>query len=99
MTKLNNKCTIESYMMTVLSKRLESIIKGMTNTVLRSSRSGVMNIARDFSCSIVTGDGRLLLVTEGIPCHLSNRHYHAQALLELFGNDIHEGDDFLNNAV
>ena len=40
---------IEPYMMMVLSKRLEAIAREMTNTTLRAARSGVMNLARDFS--------------------------------------------------
>ena len=89
---------IEPYMMVLLSKRLEAIAREMTNTTLRAARSGVINIARDFSCSIVTGDGRLLFVTEGLPVHIANSDFVVQKLLELFHGDIHEGDDFLCNS-
>ena len=34
----------------------------MANTLLRTGRSGVLNIARDFSCCIVTADDGLLAV-------------------------------------
>ena len=48
----------------ILNNRLESVARKMANTLLRTGRSGVLNIARDFSCCIVTprrpvaGDGR-----------------------------------------
>jgi N-methylhydantoinase B len=63
----SQRLSIEPYMMMILSKRLEAIGREMTNTTLRAARSGVMNMARDFSCSIVTGDGRLLYIVEGLP--------------------------------
>jgi len=37
----------------VLSKRFESITTKMANTLLRTGRSGVLNLAKDFSTSIV----------------------------------------------
>lgn len=95
---MKNKATIDPYMMIVLSKRLEAIAREMTNTTLRAARSGVMNLARDFSCSIVTGDGRLLFIIEGLPVHLANTDYTVQGVMKLFGDDIHEGDAFLNNS-
>ena len=85
-------------MMTLLTKRLESISREMTNTTLKSARSGIINVARDFSCSILTADGRILFTTEGIPVHMSNADLVVKSVLETFGDDIHEGDDFLNNS-
>ena len=96
--KMGEKIVIEPYMMMVLSKRLEAISREMTNTTLRSARSGVMNLARDFSCSIVTGDGRLLFIVEGLPVHLANTDYTVKGTMKLFKDDIHEGDAFLNNS-
>ena len=94
----SQRITIEPYMMMILSKRLEAVGREMTNTTLRAARSGVMNMARDFSCSIVTGDGRLLYIVEGLPVHLANSDYTVQGTMRLFGEDIHEGDAFLNNS-
>ena len=42
----------------VLGKRFESVASRMANTLLRTGRSGVLNMARDFSCCIVTADLR-----------------------------------------
>lgn len=92
------RARIEPYMMMILSRRVEAIATEMTNTTLRSARSGVMNLARDFSCSIVTGDGRILFVYEGLPVHLANTDYTVKGTLEMFKGDVHEGDAFLNNS-
>ncbi len=90
MVKIREKITIEPYMMPVLSKRLKAIAVEMSNTTIRAARSGVINVARDFSCSIVAGDGRLLFVSEGLPVHIANSDFVVQSLLELFKDDIHE---------
>jgi N-methylhydantoinase B len=81
----------------VLVKRFEAITKRMTNTLLRSGRSGVLNIARDFSCSIITGDNRLVLSGEGLPVHVIGSHLMGQAMTRMF-NDLRPGDTFLHNS-
>jgi N-methylhydantoinase B len=50
----------DPYMTAIIFNRIDGIIREMTNTLLRAARSGVINGARDFSCSICTGDNRLL---------------------------------------
>ncbi len=90
MVKIREKITIEPYMMPVLSKRLEAIAVEMSNTLSRSARSGMMNLGRDLSCSVVAGNSRLLFVTEGLPIFVANMDYTVQACLKLFKDDIHE---------
>ena len=34
----------------VIANRLDSIVREMENTLLRTGRSAVLNMARDFSC-------------------------------------------------
>ncbi len=41
----------------------------MMNTLLRTARSAIMNMARDFSCGILTADDEILTVAESLPCH------------------------------
>src|SRR3546814_13109154 len=54
----------------LLSNRLDGIVRKMANTLLRTGRSGVLNMARDFSCCIVTADHQLLTATESLPIHV-----------------------------
>ena len=68
----------------------------MTNTLLRSARSAVINQARDFSCAIVTADGELLASAEGLPVHVIGSELLAQAMTELH-SELAEGDAFLHN--
>ena len=55
----------------MLSNRFESIIREMTNTVMKASRSAVIKNARDMSCGLLTFDHRLVSVEEGIPIHIT----------------------------
>jgi len=88
---------IEPFLMVILAKRFEAITKQMTNTLLRSARSIVVNTARDFSCSIADAQGRLICLSEGLPIHTASSGLVARALTGLF-NDIQPGDCFLNNS-
>jgi N-methylhydantoinase B len=68
----------------------------MENTLLRTGRSAVLNMARDFSCALITGDNRLLASAEGLPVHVIGMEFLAEAVTDLH-DDIREGDAFLHN--
>ena len=57
-------------LMAILANRLNAIVGEMTNTLLRTARSAVLAVVRDFSCSLVTADNRLLAPGEGVPVHI-----------------------------
>jgi N-methylhydantoinase B len=80
----------------VIANRLDSIVREMENTLLRSGRSAILNVARDFSCALITGDNRLLASAEGLPVHVIGMEYLAEAVTELHPN-LREGDAFLHN--
>lgn len=54
----------------VLSNRFEGAVLSMMNTLLRTSRSGVINNGRDFSCCILTAGDELLAMAESQPIHV-----------------------------
>ncbi len=84
-------------LMAVLSRRLEAIIREMSNTVMRASRSAVITNARDMSCGILTYDHRLVCVEEAMPIHVSALDMTTRPITELF-DDVKEGDAFFNNS-
>jgi N-methylhydantoinase B len=88
--------TFDPLLLAVLANRLESIVREMTNTLMRSGRSAVLSMARDFSCSLVTADNELLASAEGLPIHVIGTQYMAEAMTELHA-DLAEGDAFLHN--
>ena len=47
---------LDPVLLAVLANRLDGICREMTNTLLRSGRSAVLNMARDFSCALVTAE-------------------------------------------
>src|SRR5688572_6979306 len=55
-------------------------------------------MARDFSCSIVTGDNRLLAAAEGLPVHIIGSEFLCEAMTDIH-DDVAEGDAFLHNDV
>lgn len=86
-------------LLAVIANRLDSIVREMENTLLRTGRSGVLNMARDFSCAITTADNQLLSSAEGLPCHIFGAHLMTAAMTDLHGDDLAEGDAFLHNDV
>ena len=52
--------SIDPITLAVIANRLDSIVREMENTLLRTGRSAVLNMARDFSCALITSDNRLL---------------------------------------
>ncbi|MEQ8346813.1 MAG: hydantoinase B/oxoprolinase family protein [Sneathiellaceae bacterium] len=88
---------LDGVTMAVMANRLDAIVRDMSNTMLRAGRSAVINQARDFSCSIVTGDNRLLSIAEGLPVHIFGAHLQARSMTEL--HKVREGDAYLHNDV
>ena len=89
---------IDGVQLSILNNRLEGIARKMANTLLRTGRSGVINIARDFSCCIITADAQLLATAESLPIHvLSGPDLMAKSMLE-FHPDPKRGDAYLHNS-
>jgi N-methylhydantoinase B len=89
---------LDGVSLALLNHRFEGVARKMANTLLRTGRSGVLNIARDFSCCIVTADCELLVTNEGLPIHvLSGPDIMARAMKE-FAPKLKRGDAFLNNS-
>lgn len=88
---------MEPHLLTILSKKFEMVTRDMTQTLLKSARSGVINSARDFSSAVTLHDGRQFMIDEGLPAHLGNVHFTPRYTLSKF-DDIAPGDCFLTNS-
>jgi N-methylhydantoinase B len=89
---------LDGVSLALLNRRFEGVARKMANTLLRTGRSGVLNIARDFSCCIVTADCELLVTNEGLPIHvLSGPDIMARVMKE-FAPELKRGDAYLNNS-
>lgn len=80
----------------IIANKVDGIVREMTNTLLRTARSAVINSARDFSCAILTSNDDLLAAAEAIPVHVYGAQLQARALREAHP-DMREGDAFLDN--
>lgn len=83
-------------LLAVLANRFDGVVREMTNTMLRTGRSAVINSARDFSCGITTADNELFATAEGLPTHTYGLNFQTAAMCA-FHDDIAEGDAYLHN--
>ncbi len=93
-----SESTIDGVRLAILANRFDGIARKMANTLLRTGRSGVLNIARDFSCCIITAKHELLAAAESLPIHvLSGPDMMARSMIE-FHPHLKRGDAFLHNS-
>lgn len=87
---------IDPALMAVLAHRFEAIVREMSNTLFRTGRSSILNMARDFSCAIVTAEDELLAAAEGLQVHVLGAGLQTRAMRELHP-ELRQGDAFLHN--
>lgn len=87
---------LDTTLMAVLAHRFEAIVREMTNTLFRTGRSSIINMARDFSCSIITADDQLFAAAEGLQVHVLGAGLQTRSMRELHP-DLREGDAYLHN--
>ncbi|MBB4342970.1 hydantoinase B/oxoprolinase family protein [Rhizobium leguminosarum] len=95
MTDTNNS-KLDTVLTAVLANRVDGIVREMTNTMLKTARSAVINSARDFSCAIVTGTNELFACAEGLPIHIFGTDLQTKVMCDNHP-DIAEGDCYLHN--
>lgn len=82
----------------VLTARFEGIARKMANTLHRTGRSGILTIARDFSCVVLTARHELLATAESLPIHvLRGPDIMARTMAENHPV-LRRGDAFLHNS-
>jgi N-methylhydantoinase B len=81
----------------LINNRLEAIVGAMMNTLQRTARSAIMNMARDFSCGILTADNEILTVAESLPCHTFRGPDLQAKYMKEWHPDMVQGDAFLHN--
>jgi len=91
--------TIDKILVSVLQRRFKSITEEMGLTLLRTTRSPILNEARDFVTGLYDAKGRMLEQTEYIPVLAFALQPVCQFLVDYFGEDIYPGDVILHNDV
>lgn len=87
---------IDPLLLAVLGNRFDAIAREITDTLLRSGRSAVITVARDFTCSIMTAAGELIAAPEALPTHVIGSLLETRGL-DLYYDDVASGDAFLHN--
>ena len=90
---------IDPIQLSVLQRRLKSITEEMGLTLLRTTRSPILNEARDFVTGLYDAKGRMLEQTEYIPVLAFALQPACEHVLRFFGDDLHPGDVILHNDV
>jgi len=89
---------LDGHRLALLNNRFEGIVRAMTNTLLRTARSTILNTARDFSCCILTADHQMLAMAESLPIHvMSGPDLMARCMAEFYPV-LKAGDAFLHNS-
>ena len=83
----------------ILQCRFKAITHEMGYTLLRTTRSPILNEARDFVTGIYDAKGRMLEQAEYIPVLAFALQPVCRKIVEYFGDDIHPGDVILHNDV
>jgi len=82
----------------LLTARMEGIARKMANTLHRTGRSGILTIARDFSCVVLTAKHELLATAESLPIHvLRGPDIMAKTMADNHPV-LKRGDAFLHNS-
>ena len=91
--------TIDPILASVIARRLKSITEEMGLALLRTTRSPILNEARDFVTGLYDADGDMLEQTEYIPVLAFALQPVCKRIIAFFGDDIHPGDVILHNDV
>ena len=93
------KSPIDRILVSVLQRRFKSITEEMGLTLLRTTRSPILNEARDFVTGLYDHKGRMLEQTEYIPVLAFAVQPVCEKIVQYFGDDIHPGDVIIHNDV
>ena len=75
-----------------------AVVNEMRANVIHSSYSSVLYEGHDFSCALMTADGRQIAQSlDDHPIHIFAVPYSTVEVATAFAGDIHEGDIFLHN--
>lgn len=90
--------TLDPVTFEVLKNALATSVNLMSEQILRTCYSFVI-YSRDFSSALCDAEGNTVMQgDQDIAVHVGTLHFQCKAVLEEFGDDIHEGDVFAINA-
>jgi N-methylhydantoinase B len=82
----------------VLTARFEGVARKMANTLHRTGRSGILTIARDFSCIVLTAQHELVTAADSLPIHVLRGPEVMSRTMTQNHPTLRRGDAFLHNS-
>ncbi|MBT5049853.1 MAG: hydantoinase B/oxoprolinase family protein [Rhodospirillaceae bacterium] len=82
----------------LIRESMIAVVGEMRANIIHSSYAAIIYEGHDFSCALMSADGRQ--IAQGLadhPIHIFAVPYSTRKVVEVFGDDIHEGDLFLHN--
>jgi N-methylhydantoinase B len=89
---------LDSVELAVLNSRFEGVVRAMLNPLVRSARTGVLGVAHDLSCCILTANDELLAWAESLPIHVVSGPDIMCRSMKQFHSSFKRGDAFLHNS-
>jgi N-methylhydantoinase B/oxoprolinase/acetone carboxylase alpha subunit len=90
--------TIDGVEAAILAARFEGIARKMANTLHRTGRSGILTIARDFSCVVLTARHELLAAADSLPIHVLRGPEVMSRTMTDNHPRLRRGDAYLHNS-
>jgi N-methylhydantoinase B len=88
----------ELVLLELIRESLIAVVNEMRVNVIHSSYSSVIYEGHDFSCALLTADGRQVAQSlADHPIHIFAVPHSTREVVKAFAGDIHEGDIFLHN--
>jgi len=84
--------------MALVQARLDAIVRTMNSRLARSARSGILGVAHDYACCVLTAEDELLARPESIPLHTMRGPDIVSRWMRTWHPVLRRGDAFLHNS-
>ena len=88
---------IDPFLLEVLSKSFDAIADNMALNLMRTSYSGIVRDAMDFSTGICDRQGRTLAQGVTVPMHLGSFYDAMRCMIQQYEGQVDPGDVFISN--
>jgi len=88
---------LDPILVSVVANKFDAICQEIGETMYRTSRSPIFSEARDFVTAVYDRKGRLVAQKPYIAVLAGAVPYAMEKIIEIFGDDVQEGDVILNN--
>lgn len=81
----------------IVKNSLYKIAEEMRVVLAKTAYSPILKSAGDYSCGVFDEYGEMVAQGPDLPIHLGSMPDAVRAIVEAYGNDVHDGDVFIHN--